>query len=164
MKHKKITIGLLASGFIVAIAAIAFAHGGYGRHRGGYGGHMMGPGYGGGHMMDYGFGYGPRMGGYGGWGTLSEEDAAKIEAARDDFYKETRELRGKIDDTRIALRNELDKDQPSERKVKALQKQLSQLQAEFDQKSLAHDLKIGKLAPEGYQGYQGRGFRGGYCW
>lgn len=161
MKHKKITIGLLAFGFIVAIAAIAFAHGGYGRYTGGYGGHMMGPGYGGGHMMDYGFGYGSHMRGYGGWGPLSEEDTAKIEAARDDFYKETRELRGKIDDARIALRNEMDKDQPSERKVTTLQKQLSELQAEFDQKSLAHELKIGKLAPEGYRG---RGFRGGYCW
>lgn len=161
MKRKKIKISLLAFGFIVAIAAIAFAHGGYGRHMGGYGGHMMGPRYGGGHMMDDDPAYGPHNHGYGGWGTLSEEDAAKIEAARDDFYKETRELRGRIDDARIALRNELDKDQPGERQVTALQKQLSQLQAEFDQKSLAHELKIRKFVPIGDQG---RGFRGGYCW
>lgn len=161
MKRKKITIGLLVFGLIVAIAGFAFAHGGFGRHMDGYGGHMMGPGYGGGHMMDYGPGYGPHMRGYGGWGTLSEEDAAKIEAARDDFYKETRELRGKIDDARIELRNEMDKDQPSESKVTSLQKQLSELQAEFDQKSLVHEFKIGKLVPEGYRG---RGFRGGYCW
>lgn len=157
MTRKKTTIGLLAIGLVVAIAAIAFAHGGYGRHMDGYGGHMMGPGYGGGHMM----GYGPYMRGYNGWDTPSEEDAAKIDAARDDFYKETRELRGKIDDARIALRNEMDRDQPDEGKVTELQKQLSKLQAEFDQKSIEHQLKVGKLMPNGYQS---RSFRGGYCW
>lgn len=161
MKRTKATIGLLAFGFIVTIAGVAFAHGGYGRHMEEYGGHMMGPGYGGGHMMGYGPGYGPHMRGYGGWDTLSEEDAAKIEAARDDFYKETRELRGRIDGAWIALRSEMDKDQPNEDKVIQLQRQLSEMQSEFDQKSLAFELKIGKRMPEGYQS---RGFRGGYCW
>lgn len=161
MKRKNTTIGLLALGLIAAMAALAFAHGGYEGRMDGYGGHMMGPGYGGGHMMDYGPGYGPHMRRYGSWGSLSEEDAAKIDAARDDFYKETRELQGKIDDARIALRNEMDKDRPNESKVMELQKQLSGMQAEFDQKSLAHELKIGKMVPEGYQA---RGFRGGYCW
>jgi Spy/CpxP family protein refolding chaperone len=158
MKHKKTTIGLLAFGLIVAITAVAFAHGGYGRHMGRYKGHnMMGPGYGGGHMMDY----GPQMRGYDRWGSLSEEDAAKIDAARDEFYKETRKLRGKIDDVRIALRNEMERDQPNEGKVTNLQMQLSKLQAEFDQKLIEHRLKVGKLMPKGYKS---RSFRGGYCW
>ncbi len=157
MKRKITTIGLLVFGLIVAIAAIAFAHGGYGRHMDGYGGHMMGPGYGRGHMMDY----GPHMRSYDGWGTLPEEDAAKIDAARDDFYKETRELRGKIDDARTALRNEMERDQPDEDKMSKLQKQLSNLHAEFDQKSIEHRLKVGKLVPKGNQS---RSFRGGYCW
>ena len=161
MKRKKTTIGLLAFGLIAAIAAIAFAHGGYESRMDGYGGHMMGPGYGGGHMMGYGPGYEPHMRGYGSWGSLSEEDAAKIDAARDDFYEETRELRDKIDDARIALHSEMDKDQPNESKVMELQKQLSEMQAEFDQKSLAHELKIGKMVPGGNQA---RRFRGGYCW
>jgi Spy/CpxP family protein refolding chaperone len=161
MKQTKATIGLLAFGFVITIAAVAFAHEGYGRHMGGYGGHMMGPGYGGGHMMGFGPGYGPHMRGYGGWGALSEEDAAKIDTAKEDFYKETRDLRGKIDDVRITLRNEMDKDQPNEDKVMKLQKQLSEMQAKFDQKSLDYELKIGKLVPEGYQS---RGFRGDYCW
>lgn len=160
MKGKKATIGIFAFGLIVAVAAVAFAHGGYGRHMDDDG-HMMGPGYGGGHMMGFGSGYGVHMRGYGGWDTLSEKDAAKIDAAREDFYKETRELRGKMDDLRIALGNEMDKDQPNEDKVMELQKQLSGMQVEFDQKSIAYDLKIGKLAPEGYQS---RGFQGGYCW
>ena len=161
MKRTKATIGLMAFGLIVTIAAVAFAHGGYGRHMDEYGGHMMGPGYGGGHMMGFGPGYGPHMRGYGGWDTLSEADAAKLDAARDGFFRETRELRGRIDDARIALRSEMDKDQPNEDKVIQLQKQLSEMQSEFDQKSLAFELKIGKRVPEGYQN---RGLRGGYCW
>jgi len=157
MKRRKTTIGLLTFGLIVAITAIAFAHGGYGRHMGMYSGHMMGPGYGGGHMMDY----GPHMRGNDGWGSLSEEDAAKIDAAKDDFYNETSDLRGKIDDAGIALRNEMERDQPDEDKVTKLQKQLSKLQSDFDQKSIEHRLKVGKLMPKGYQS---RSFRGGYCW
>ena len=157
MKRKKTTISLLVFGLIIAIATIAFAHGGYGRHMDGYGGHMMGPGYDGGHMM----GYGPHMRGYAGWDTLSKKDAAKIDAARDDFYKDTRELRGNIEDTSIALRDEMERDQPNESKLTELQKQLSKLQAEFDQKSIEHQLKVGKLMPKGDQG---RSFRGGNCW
>lgn len=122
---------------------------------------MMGYGDGGRHMMGYGPGYGPRMGGYEGRGALSEEDAAKIDKARNDFYKATRKIRNEIDDADIALRREMDKDQPNEDKMMDLQKQLSRLQAEFDQKALAHRLEMRKLMPEGYRG---RGFRGGYCW
>lgn len=161
MKRSKAAISIIAFGVIVLIAAVAFAHGGYRRHMGDWGGQMMGPGYGGRHMMDYGPGYGSGMRGYGGWGTLSEEDASKLDAARDDFYKETKELRAKISDARIALRDEMIKEQPNEEKVLYLQKQVSKLEAEFDQKSLAHQLKINKLMPERYQD---RAFRGGNCW
>ena len=166
MKRTAITIGLLAFGLIVAISAVAFAHGGgYGRHMGEYGGHMMGPGYGGGYgggpMMGYGPGYGRHMRGNGGWGSLSEEDAAKIDAAREAFYKDTRELRDQIYDARGALRNEMEKDQPSEDQVVKLQKKVSQLQAKFDEKAVAHKLEMNKLMPEDYQS---RGFRRGYCW
>lgn len=160
MKRSKTTIGILTIGLVLAIAAVAFSHGGYGRHMGDYGGHMMGPGYGGRHMMEYGPGYDRGMRGAGGWGALSEEDAARINAARDDFYKETRELRSNISDARIELGREMDKDQPDEGRVLELQKQVSQLEAEFDQKSVAHQLKINKLMPERFQS---RGFRGGYC-
>lgn len=160
MKRWKATIGILAFGWVVAITAVAFAHGGYGRHMGDYGGNMMGPGYGGRHMMDYGPGYGRGMRGSGGWGTLSEEDAAKINSARDNFYKETRELRVKISDAHVALGKEMDKDKPDEGKVIELQRHVSKLEAEFDQKSVSHQLKLNKLMPERYQS---RGFRGGYC-
>ena len=161
MKRSKATIGIWAFGLVLAITAVAFAHGGYGRHMGDYGGHMMGPGYGGRHMMDYGPGAGRGMRGSGGWGTLSEEDTAKIYTVTDEFYKETRELREKISDARIALGKEMNNDQPDESKVVELQKQVSKLEAEFDQKSVAHQLKVNKLIPEKSQS---RGFRGGYCW
>ena len=59
MKKTSVTIGILAMALTLTIAAVAFAHGGYGRHMGANGGHMMGPGYGWGHMDD-GSGYGSR--------------------------------------------------------------------------------------------------------
>ncbi len=171
MKRTKATIGIFTLGLIVAIAAVAFAHDGYGAYGNGNRGRMMGPGYGGNHMMGYGYdggqmmgygpGYGRHMGGYDRWGTLSEEDAAKIDAERNDFYKATRELRSKIEDADIALRREMDKDKPNEDKIMDLQKQLSRLQAQFDQKALSHRLEMRNLMPEGYRD---RGVRGGYCW
>jgi len=152
-------------------SAAAFAHGGWG---GGYGGHMMGP-YGR-HMMDwddegpamgpgYGPGYGPGMRGYGRGAALSEEDAAKLAEVRDKFFAETETLRNQIGEKRFALRNEMVKENPDANKAAELQKELSALETEFDQKALAHRLEVRKLLPEKAfgRGY-GRGAGGGYCW
>lgn len=145
--------------------AMAFAHGGfgggngYGRHMRGYGGHMMGP--------DYGSGFGPHMRDYGPWSDMSEEDRAKFDNRRETFFEETRELRGKIDENRIALRDEMIKDNPDEGKVLELQKQISMMQAEFDQKAIKHRLEVRKLLPEDFQGHgfrRGGGRGPGNCW
>ena len=168
MKNNKTTIGILAAASILAITAVAFAHGGYGRYMGGYDGHMMGPGYGGGHMMmDDDYGYGRHMRGYGDSYGLSDEEAEKLDSARERFFDETRELRGKIDEKQIAMRNEMIKENPDQNKVITLQKELSGLQAEFDQKAINHRLEMRKLMPENYEhrGYARRDSRGpGYCW
>ncbi len=158
-KKMKTTIGVSAVLFTLAIAAVAFAHGG-GYGRGGYGrhmgGHMMGNG---GHMM----GYGSHMRGYGAGGDLPEETRAQLDAAREGFYKETRQLRGEIEDAQMALRDEMRKDNPDKGKVVELQKSLSGLQAEFDQMAVSHRLEMRKLIPEDYRG---RGYGGGPggCW
>lgn len=159
---------------LLAGAAVAFAHGGpwgydgYGGHMRGYGGHMMGPGY---HMMDD-YGYGPHMRGYGpGYGrNLSEEDAAKLEQAREKFFNETQNLREQLNEKELALRNELNKQNPDKGKLTQLQKELSNLQSQFDQKRIEHRLEVRNILPEGAvgrggygRGY-GRGFGGGYCW
>lgn len=161
---------VLMAGATLALAHGGWDNGGYGRHMGGYyGGHMMGPGYGG-PMMGPGYG-GPMMGpgwgrGYrGGNGDISDEDRAKIDAARDKFYDETRALRRDIDDKAYDLNKEISKDDPDAKKVAELQKQLSKLESEFDQKAVQHRLEMRKLLPESFQG---RGWgpygRGGYCW
>jgi Spy/CpxP family protein refolding chaperone len=166
---------MISAVLLFAGAAVVFAHGGYGR--GGYGGMMgYGPGYGG-HMMGYGPGYGmgPGMMGYGpgygygpdgrGYGAnLTEEQQAKLDAAREKFFTETETLRDQIQDKRFALGDELRKENPDTGKVTALQKELSQLEGEFDQKAIQHQLEVRKILPERARRGYGRGYGGGYCW
>jgi zinc resistance-associated protein len=174
MKSKLIQKSIILSAAVLLIgSATAFAHGG---GWGGYGGHMMG--YYGGHMMDYddgpmmgpGYGYGPGMygNGYGGREALSEEQAAKLDAIQEKFYKETLPLRSQIDEKRLALRDEMIKEKPDVDKATKLQKELSALEAEFDQKALAYRLEVRQLLPErAFDRGNGRGYgrgHGGYCW
>jgi len=177
MKPKKSSIAIIAVVLTVGIAALGFAYDGYGP---GYGGHMMG--YGGGYgnmgpgMMGYGGGYGPGMMGYGpgyghmrgyygpnGSGNLSQEDAAKLQQSQDKFFEATRDLRNSIRDKQFALNDELQKPEPDRAKVADLQKQLNQLESQFDQKALDHQLELRKEFPQNtYSGGYGYG-RGGYC-
>lgn len=149
-------------------ATLSFAHGGWGQgdngHMRGYGGQMMGPAYGG-QMMD-GPGYGQHMRGNGNRGNLSDEQLTQLEEARDKFRKETQELRGKIEEKSVVLRNEMIKDEPDTGKAMKLQKNISEMRADFDQKKLQHRLEVQKIAPDAFQSRGGgRGFRrnGGYC-
>ncbi len=170
MKTKRSTKALIIVASIMLIGgAVAFAHGGSG-----YGGHMMGncSGYGDGQMMGKGsgcgggrmMGYGPHMRGFSAGNGLSDEELSKLDAAREKFFSETRQLRGRMDEKQVALRNEMIKDDPDAGKVVELQKELSKLRGEFDQKAVAHQLEMRKLMPEKYRnrGY-GRGYGGGYC-
>lgn len=157
----------LAAVLILGIATVAFAHGGWGYSGGymmgpGYGGHMMGPGYGG-HMMGWDSDDGSYCHGYGARGNLSDADAAKLNASQEKFYNDTRELRDQIDEKALALRNEMDKANPDHSKVFELQKGVSSLRGEFDQKALDHQLEVRKLLPDDYRG-SGYGYGGGYCW
>jgi Spy/CpxP family protein refolding chaperone len=170
MKNMKSSMGIIAVVLTVGIAALAFAYDGYGP---GYGGHMMG--YGGGYgqmmgpgMMGYGGGYGPGYGhmrgyyGPNGYGNLSQEDAAKLEQSQEKFFEGTRDLRNSIRDKQIALNDELQKPDPDRAKVADVQKQLSQLESQFDQKALDHQLELRKEFPQ--SNYSGGYGRGGYCW
>jgi Spy/CpxP family protein refolding chaperone len=186
MKNMKSTLGIIVVLLTIGIVAVAYAdsddgpgYGGYMMGPGmmgygpGYGGYMMGygPGYGG-PMMGYGPGYGHHRGWYGGNGyaDLSKDEAAKLDQARQKFYDETRKLRSAIRDKRFALNDELQNDNPDNAKVMQLQKELSQLQSEFDQKALSYQLEVRKILPQkdvgrAYGRGYGRGFnRGGYCW
>jgi zinc resistance-associated protein len=122
---------------------------------------MMGRG-----MMGYGYGpgYGHMRGYYGpdGYGNLTQEDAAKLEQSQEKFFEQTRDMRNSIRDKQLALNDELQKSDPDRAKVTDLQKQLSQLESQFDQKALDHQLELRKEFPQ--SAYSGGYGREGYCW
>jgi Spy/CpxP family protein refolding chaperone len=173
MKTQRTKKAIIITSIILLVGStIAFAQGGWGygsdqpRMRG-YGGHMMGPGYCGSHMRGNGPGWVK-----GGYGDLSEEEATKLEEAREKFYTETKDIRRQIGNLREDIRDEMVKDDPDSAKVLKMQKELSNIEADFDQKRVQHRLEMRKLVPEKYQGRGfGRGFgrgygygRGGHCW
>jgi Spy/CpxP family protein refolding chaperone len=134
----------------------------------------MGPGvhgYADGYGPGYRDGYSPRGRGYRSDTALSKEQIEKLEAAREKFYDETKALRNKIRDKRIALNDAMDTDKPDGKKVAELQKELSQLRSEFDEKAVQHQLEVQALVPDDARGRgfgrSGRSFGtgyGGYCW
>jgi Spy/CpxP family protein refolding chaperone len=134
---------------IFAIAATSFA--GWGR--GGRGGNCWGQGQ----------GYGSR--GYGGQGyqsNLSEEETTKLSQERQAFFEATSDLREKRYQKELELRSELAKPEPDAKKAAGLQKEISNLESELDQKRLDHRIKMRKNFPQfglRGQGY-GRGGRG----
>ena len=165
---------------VVAILAVAsYAAAGWG---GGYRGHHMdGWGYGPQHdddMGGYGMrGYGPHhdddMGGYGmmGYGprggtrdNLTREQIEALDQQREAFYQATSPLRESLYEKQLALRAELAKENPDAAKAADLQREISKLKADFDQKQLEHRLKLRSIAPTTGRGpgYGPRG--GGYCW
>lgn len=148
MKRMQGALWTLTTITIIGLAGLAYAH------SGGYGGGMMGPGmmgqsYGQGYgMMDQGRGYGQHMGDIG-YDNLSREQADKLEKARDTFADDTRQLRNDIRDRHFALNDELTKSDPDTDKVSQLQKELSALKSDYDQKALAFELEVRKILPEG---------------
>jgi hypothetical protein len=86
------------------------------------------------------------------------------------FYEDTKSLRQEIYQKRLELRSELAKKKPSERRAKAIHKEIVKMRAKLDEKRLAHFLKLKKMDPEmnwrryrgedGYGGCQGCPYRG----
>ncbi len=159
---------VLAIVAVLGIAVTSFA--GWGRGHWGYG-HHMGPGYG----MHRGWGGGPS--GYGGSGYqsgLSDEDIARLDKERRAFFEATSELREELYQKELELRSELAKPEPDAKKAAGLQKEISNLEGQLDEKRLDQQIKMRKDFPQsGYmgQGYgpqgMGRGMYGrggGYCW
>ena len=167
-KSIMITAVLLFTG-----AAVAFAGNGWGQR-----GQMMEKGPGAGYHMGRGHGYGPGDCQYhrrGNGINLSDEQIAKLDAAREKFLNETDTLRKQIRDKRIALGDAINADTPDKAKVLDLQKELSKLEGEFDQLAIQHRLEVNELLPDnaGARGYgrgqgRGRGNGGNYgngpCW
>ena len=137
---KILMVGVLVAVF--AIAATSFA--GWGRGGGrGWSKNCWGPGA----------GYGPR--GYGGQGyqsNLSEQEMTKLNQERQAFFEATSDLREKLYQKELELSSELAKPEPDAQKAAGLQKEISGLESELDQKRLEHRIKMRK------DGYRGKGF------
>ena len=159
---------VLAIVAVLGIAVTSFA--GWGRGHWGYG-HHMGSGYG----MHRGWADGPR--GYGGSGyqsNLSAEDLAKLDKERQAFFEATSGLREELYQKELELRSELAKPEPDAKKAAGLQKEISSLEGQLDQKRLDQQIMMRKDFPR--SGYMGKGYGprgmgrgmygrgGGACW
>lgn len=129
-----------------------YGHHGYGRHHGydsdeGHGHHGYGRGFGPG--CDYGE-------------DLTQEEFEKLQAEQQAFDKDTRKLRQNIYQKKLALKSELAKEKPDAKTALAMQKEISDLRAEMDQKRVNHMIKAREIAPNAGRGMlKGFGRRGG---
>ena len=156
---------------VVGFAATSFA--GWGRGEG--------------NCLGQGGGWAQRGSGPAGYqGNLSDEEIDKLSQQRQAFFEDTRVLRENLYQKELELRSELAKKDPDAKKAVSLQKDISELERQLDQKRVEQRIKMQKENPEifagrGYgnrsrgkgrgfgmgQGYgMGRGFqgRGGACW
>lgn len=131
------------------------------------------------HMM----GYSDREYGFGhmhsrGYGNLNDEERAKLEDLDRTYYQQTEGIRNQIMNKSEELDALMDAQNPDPERVKALQREISDLRAELDQKELNYELETRKIDPDqrfgsgfgrGYhRGYwdrdTGMGYGPGYCW
>jgi len=145
---KKLVIVLGSLMLIAAIAYPAFAHGpGWGR-----GHHMMGAWGGGpGCSADYERDY----------GNLTPEKRTQLDDLNKKFNDDTATLRNELWTKSEELGTLLNTSNPDEGKLKALQKEISELRAKLSEKRLDYELEARKIAPEGtYARGYGRGYGG----
>ena len=142
---------LIALGSLVLVASLAvplLAHG-----PGWNGGHHM-RGYWGsdpGSCWDYGRGY----------KDLSKEEQSQLKELESKFYNETDRLRNEIWSKSAELNSYLNSTNPNSQKLKALQRELSDLRAEMDERRLAYELEARKILPESrFRGGYGKGYYG----
>ena len=157
MRSVKFIIIAVASVAVIGFAINAFAHGGM-SWGGGQGHHGMGWH----HRGDY----GPRYD-----DPMSKEQYKQLEQKREAFLSGTRDLRASLFEKQRELQNELAKDKPDVTMASGLQKEISEIQAQLDQKHINHTVEMRKLASNVGRGFMrggpmmGHSARGGgYCW
>ena len=149
---------------IVSVAVIGFAINAFAHDGMGWGNDSNYSGQGRYHRGGYGPAYNDQ---------LSEEENQQFAQQRETFHRETRDLRDNIFDKERELQDELAKQEPDAAKASALQKEISELQAQLDQKRIDHMVQFRKQSPNAGRGFMrggghmmmGYGPRGnGYCW
>jgi len=145
MKSKSprtVIIGLITVA-VIAVGASAFAGKGMGNQSG------DGDGYGH-HRWNENCPYGYRN------SDLTQEQQTQLDAERKAFFDATKDARQEIYAKRLALRAELAKKTPDATVAADLQKTISGLQADLDQKRIEHLMTMRGIDPDA-----GRGFFGG---
>ncbi|MGB5157664.1 Spy/CpxP family protein refolding chaperone [Desulfobacterium sp. N47] len=142
MKKQFLTIFLTFA--IVAFGITAFA----GQDMG------YGPGKGTGYEPGNAKGYGP---GSCYMKNLSDDEMKKVNEERDAFFKATEGLRQDIYAKELELKSELAKKDTDTGKAIKIQKEISELKSQFDQKRLDHMIKMKNINPSLIRGFGGRG-------
>ena len=130
MKKLTTIIGILLLAGVVAVPVMAW-----------------GPGWGRGHhMMGYGGG-GPEYG-RGDYRNLTSKQKSSLDVLDRKFYDETRDLRDQVWAKSRELGSVLNNSSPDLEKAKTLQKEMSDLRAKLDEKTLYYELEVRKIAPD----------------
>jgi len=139
-KNAVTTIGIVLA--VVLVGGWAFAHGPWGSK-----GHRD-PGYG------HGYSY----------SDLSPEQREKLQAQEQKFYQDTAQLRRELYQKRLELRSLWIDPKADPEKIKAKQREVFELQRQFQDKALEHRLAIRDLIPEEFLGQDpcGHGYGMGY--
>ena len=102
---------------------------------------------------------------------MSPEEYEKFEQKREAFFRETQGIRDELFEKNRELDNELAKAEPDAARASQLQKDISALQSQFDQKRIEFMVEMRKLNPNAGRGTMygnrmmgDRSYRGGYCW
>ena len=154
MKGITAIVGILMLVGAVAVPALAWGPGsGWGRH------HMMGN-WGGGP------GYGSNY-----YGNLTAEQRSRLDSLDRKFYDETRDLRDQIWTKSDELESIMSGPNPDLDRAKALQREITELSAQLDEKTLTYEQEARRITPSQPQGYgyggsygRGMGYGPGYCW
>ena len=133
---------------VIAVGATAFAGKGMGcpNDERGYGGE-------GNHHRKGGCAYGQMN------ADLTPEQREQMEAERETFFDATKNERQDLYAKRLALKAEMAKSEPDLEKASALQKEVSELRGNLDQKRLTHIMAMRKINPDAGRGcmMEGRG-------
>ena len=137
-----------------------------------------GPGRGWGHPMMGCWGSGPEYE-RGDYGNLTSEQRSRLDTLERKFYEETKDLRDQVWTKSRELDSVLNSSNPDLDKAKALQKEISDLRAKLDEKTVTYELEARKIVPDQRLDYgygPGYGYHmgphghmmdygpGGYCW
>ena len=140
MKRLTTIIGILLLSGAVAVPVMAWGPG-WGRDN---------------HMMGY-RGNGPEYSRD--FGNLTPEQKGKLETLDRKFYDETRDMQNHILNKSRELHAVLNGSNPDLYKAKALQKEISALRAELDEKTLSYEIEARRIVPGQRLGYA---YGGGY--